>query len=76
MVHTDPVKILYISTKCVGKSPCYHFIELEDDNHEQYKVIMSSVQICDLCEKLKCVPSQHIKNNKNICYFQDKCIIL
>ena len=77
MVHTNPIKILYISNECVGKYPCYHFVKLEDSNHSQYKVIMCSIKICELCEKLNYKSNQqHIKNNKNICYFQDNCIIL
>ncbi len=76
MIHTDPIKILNISNECVGKTPCYHFVKLEDDNKMQYKVIMSSIEICNLCKKLKYKPSEHLKNNKNLYYFEDTCNIL
>jgi hypothetical protein len=62
MNHTYSEKIIYINDKCVGKYPCYHFVTLEKDN-EQYKVLMSSIQIYNLCHNIHVKPTYHIRNN-------------
>ena len=74
MFYTLPEKI-YINNKCVGNYPCYHFVTIEKED-KQYKNLMNSIQIYDLCHKLKIRTSFHIRNNRNISIAKEKCNIL
>jgi hypothetical protein len=53
-------KKIYINDKCIGKYPCYHFVTLENEN-KQYKVLMDSIQIYDICYKTNIKPTWYIK---------------
>ncbi len=75
MSNNEPIKILYINNKCVGNCPCYHFISLLNNNNKEYKALMSSDKIYELCLKLKFKPSWHITNNCNKYKIKEKCVI-